>query len=389
VKGCNVVLEELDAVTGSADDKARLRGEALALRGYYYFMLVNLFAQPYNAPGIDVYATPGVPLVLSSGVLDIFPARASVGAVYDQVEKDLLEAAALLSRHGQFKSRFKASDLFAYMLLSRMYLYMERWPLAIAYADSVIDRRPGLLNLASVTPKPTSTNNSNTVNVYSSSSPEVIWTFSRTHATSATGEYYSFFFLSRANSAMLPPYTVSRELVDLYDHDPTFLANTGDLRPWMFYTKYIYPASGQYVLYYGNKFGSLSVDQLGGKGLRVAEAYLNRAEARAREGMTREALDDLNFLRRHRHADGYADVQLADIPGGNLLQFCLDERRRELAFEEHRWFDLRRLGMPPIKHVFYGETQNVPREITIPAERYLFPFSRAVLERNPGLVPNP
>ncbi|MDR0766460.1 MAG: RagB/SusD family nutrient uptake outer membrane protein, partial [Odoribacteraceae bacterium] len=36
VKGCNVVLEELDAVTGSADDKARLRGEALALRGYYY-----------------------------------------------------------------------------------------------------------------------------------------------------------------------------------------------------------------------------------------------------------------------------------------------------------------------------------------------------------------
>ncbi|MDR0544740.1 MAG: RagB/SusD family nutrient uptake outer membrane protein, partial [Odoribacteraceae bacterium] len=88
VKGCNVILEEINAVTGSAAEKAQLRGEALALRAYYYFMLVNLYAQPYNAPGIDVNAAPGVPLILSSGVLDVFPERASVGAVYEQIEKD-------------------------------------------------------------------------------------------------------------------------------------------------------------------------------------------------------------------------------------------------------------------------------------------------------------
>jgi hypothetical protein len=188
---------------------------------------------------------------------------------------------------------------------------------------------------------------------------------------------------------MIPPYVVSQDLLDLYDYDPTFVSNTRDLRPWMFYNKYVYPLAGQYVLFYGNKFGSFN-DQVGGKGMRVAEAYLNRAEAYIRYGQAQDAqkaLDDLNTLRRHRHADGYVDLRLSDIP--DLLTFCREERRRELSFEEHRWFDLRRYGMPAIKHVFHGEATETPREITIPAERYVLPFSREVLDRNPNLVPNP
>jgi tetratricopeptide (TPR) repeat protein len=388
VKGCNVVMEEIEHVTGSVADKGRLRGEALALRAYYYFMLVNLFGQPYNAEGIDVNTTPGVPLVLYSGVSDLFPLRASVGAVYTQIEKDLLEAASLLARYGQTKSRFKVSNLFAYLLLSRMYLYMENWPKAIAYADSVIDRRPGLLNLATVTPKPTGTNNSNTVNVYSLSSPEVIWAFSRSTGTNV-GEFYNFCYMYPTNMTMLPPYTVSRELLALYEYDATFVTNDKDLRPWMFYTKYTYPVSGQYVVHYGNKFGSATVDQLGGKGMRVAEAYLNRAEAYIRTGKSQEALSDLNHLRRHRYADGYVNLQSSDIPGGDLLAFCREERRRELSFEEHRWFDLRRYGMPAIKHTFQREVKEAAREVTIPKERYVFPFARVVLDQNPNLVPNP
>ncbi|MDR1274076.1 MAG: RagB/SusD family nutrient uptake outer membrane protein [Odoribacteraceae bacterium] len=384
IKGCNVVLEELEEITGGVADKARLRGEALALRAYYYFMLVNLYGQPYNAPGVDVNTALGVPLVLSSSASDVYPTRATVGAVYASVEKDLLEAAPLLERYGQTKSRFKVTNLFAYHLLSRVYLYMEQWPRAIAYADSVIDRRPGLLNLATLA-MPTGANNANVVNVYSPTSPEVIWTFSRATGTN-TGECYSFYYLYPASSTMLPPYTVSSDLMNLYDYDPTFLTNDADLRPRMFYTKYTYPLAGQYVVHYGNKFGSFN-DQLGGKGMRVAEAYLNRAEAYIQTGKQQEALRDLNTLRRHRYADGYADVQLSAIP--DLLTFCLEERRRELSFEEHRWFDLRRHGMPAIKHTYHGEVTQAAREVTIPPERYVLPFSREVLDKNPSLIPNP
>jgi putative lipoprotein len=35
-----------------------------------------------------------------------------------------------------------------------------------------------------------------------------------------------------------------------------------------------------------------------------------------------------------------------------------DERRRELCFEFHRWFDLRRYGMDEMKHLWYDNSGN-------------------------------
>ena len=45
-----------------------------------------------------------------------------------------------------------------------------------------------------------------------------------------------------------------------------------------------------------------------------------------------------NYLREHRFRQPYEDVNITD--GQTLLEFCLDERRKELAFDDHRWFDL-------------------------------------------------
>ena len=99
------------------------------------------------------------------------------------------------------------------------------------------------------------------------------------------------------------------------------------------------------------------------RGMRVAEAYLNRAEANIRlflengnENLRISALTDLNYLREHRFRQPYEDVNITD--GQTLLEFCLDERRKELAFDDHRWFDLRRYGMEEIKHVWYDASGN-------------------------------
>ena len=81
--------------------------------------------------------------------------------------------------------------------------------------------------------------------------------------------------------------------------------------------------------------------------LRISEAYLNRAEAYAQLGRTAEAMADLNKLKRHR-ITGYVDETITDAEA--LLQEIRDERRRELCFDELRWFDLRRYGMPSITH---------------------------------------
>jgi hypothetical protein len=76
-------------------------------------------------------------------------------------------------------------------------------------------------------------------------------------------------------------------------------------------------------------------------GLRLSEAYLNQMEACAMLGHTDEANELLNKLRRER-IEGYADQYYTDA---ELVSQIRDERRKELCFEGHRWFDLRRYSV--------------------------------------------
>ena len=134
------------------------------------------------------------------------------------------------------------------------------------------------------------------------------------------------------------------------------------------------------------------------KGMRVAELYLNRAEANIRrylrdgdESLRKSALNDLNTLRSHRYDtrnESYDDV---DYSGEALLTFYQEERRRELAFEDHRWFDLRRYGMPEIRHEYQASETDVPVTYVLPrgGDRYVLPIPRSALDKNFNLEVNP
>jgi len=140
----------------------------------------------------------------------------------------------------------------------------------------------------------------------------------------------------------------------------------------------------------------------------MAEAYVNRAEAYIRTAikggdasLLQKALDDLNALRVRRFIAGApnAVVSLASLGNdpGQVLQFCLDERRREFSFEELRWFDLRRYGMPSITHTFnpnepFNTYPGQPIETyTLPPgnNNYVLKIPQSALVANPALVQNP
>jgi hypothetical protein len=67
--------------------------------------------------------------------------------------------------------------------------------------------------------------------------------------------------------------------------------------------------------------------------------YLNRAEANAELGNEGDAQADFNVIHTR------AGLSAVYPTGPALLQAILKERRVELAFEGHRWFDLTRRGL--------------------------------------------
>src|SRR5690606_18871667 len=84
--------------------------------------------------------------------------------------------------------------------------------------------------------------------------------------------------------------------------------------------------------------------------LRLAEMYLNRAEANAKLDNLQEALDDVNIIRSRAGLSGgalYSTGNLLGLP--NVLDAVLQERRLELAFEGHRSFDLFRNNLPMVR----------------------------------------
>lgn len=382
IKGCNVILDYIDRVDGGHAARENLRGQALGMRAYYYFMLVNLYGAPYNSG--DPSNLMGVPLILEPQVEDSYPKRASVKEVYEQIIKDLNTAYPLLDEYGKTNIVYRVGDKFVHMLLARVYLYIGDWEKVIEHSSHIIKVHPALAKLTNyaaedffgeILPD-------YNMNVYSYNSVEMIWAFGKSPST--------IVFLSPA-IGMPATFSVSDELSNLYRNDDSGIK---DLRTEFFYVNYFTSKWYTKGLLYGDKGNrNSSADN----GFRSAEAYLNRAEANirlaieGRGGDISQALSDLNALRESRFdtKNGlYTPITISDPE--ELLAFYKEERRRELSFEYHRWFDLRRYGMPEIKHKL-ELSKGIYTYVNLSenSKSYVLPIPLEVITRNPSIVQNP
>jgi hypothetical protein len=73
--------------------------------------------------------------------------------------------------------------------------------------------------------------------------------------------------------------------------------------------------------------------------IRIAELYLIRAEARAKQDKLADAITDLDIIRSRAGLSGTIAITQEDV-----LLAIENERRIEFALEPHRWFDLVRTG---------------------------------------------
>ncbi len=309
----NYVIELVDKAIGKQEDINQIKGEAHFIRAFSYFNLINLYGVPYLPASAETDL--GVPLNKDIGV-EVSYTRNTLAECYVTIEKDLIEARRLIELSGLDKSIWHPSVLACDLLMSRVKLYQHKWEECIEYADKVIEK------------KQLSKMKSNQQFVTASNS-EIL---------------YSFYTLNRAfrtydshGSLGDYVYLANKELVDLYDDK--------DLRKDVFFDEV---KDGVYLpLKYESSYTAL-----GFANMRVAEAYLNRAEAYAHLGETEHAIADIKDLHNSRYTDA-SNVTYPSEPN-DVLDFVLEERRKELCFEDHhRWFDLRRMSnRPEIKHIF-------------------------------------
>lgn len=326
--------------------KNRLAGEAKFIRAFTYFYLTNLYGD--------------VPLVLGTDYQENeLVKRASQEEVYSQILLDLQEAVELLTAvYGN--GRLQVNKHAAMAMLARVYLYEENWQLAEEFSSQVIAHNASYDLLE------------NLDDVFLANSREAIWQIS------PSGRGAAAIHTNEGNVFIINPvfsFFASVQLVD--DFVGSFSEQDKRLVNWIGYNEGMdayFPF--KYKIWNSNEQPIREYSMV----LRLAEQYLIRAEARARQNNLAGAIEDIDMIRSRAGLELLADI-IPEIGKEELLDEIMEQRNKELFSEwGHRWLDLKRTGR-------YEEILgNDPLwEVT----DLLYPIPAEERMKNPNLTQNP
>ncbi len=372
IGNANLVIANIDGAAGPQEDRDRLKGEALGLRAFAYFGLVQLYGKRYDA-ATKPNAQLGVPLVLEPTTAGL--PRSTVEEVYTQINKDLTDAVELLASTRVAKSHINKEV--ANGLLARVALVQQNWSAAATYAAAARKGYP-LMSVAQYLDGFSDVGN-----------PEWIWGFDHLEDQSEFFGAYHSYISDNFNSSniRLTPKAINSLL---YAKIPST-----DVRSKMWLkaptaATAVTPPGGVRVPYMNQKFRLPPNPATSTMGdipyMRAAEMYLIEAEALAKQGKDAEAAKVLFDLASKRDP-AYV---MSTNTGAALLEEIYFNRRIELWGEGHRFLDLKRQNMPLDRN---GANHNpaVAVLFDVPAgdPRWEFLIPRRELNSNKAAVQNP
>jgi hypothetical protein len=284
----------------TSEDRNRFMGEALFIRAYLHFYLVNMYGQIPYVTTTDYAVNTAIPKV-------------PVPEVYRQILADLNEAKSLIPDMYPTDEPVRPNKAVVTAMLARVYLYTQDWQNAQENATAVLNNKLYRWQ-------------ENPASEFLKSNPAIIWAFHPGIAGINTRDARSFVFTSGPPSRS----ALSSDLLNAFE--------TGDLRR----TLWIKTISSQNTIWYhANKYKkttntgtSVEYTIL----FRLAELYLIRAESRAMLNDLDGAKDDVNTIRNRA---GLADTDA--VTQEEIFKAIAKERRLEFFTEQgHRFFDLKR-----------------------------------------------
>lgn len=335
INNCNGILKHIDNVTGTDADKARIKGQALATRGYAYMILATHYAfaidKDPNAVCAPIYTEPTDDETALTG----HPA-ASVSEVYAQALQDLEDALLLIPNtfsHGEVPTdQYKIDYLTTLGLLARTHLYARNWQKAYDYATAALG-----INSYLMTESEYKSGFNNFAN------KEWMWSLSCTVDDNMPS--YLFYFKDSSSEG----YTN-------LNMDPHFKAtfDDDDYRKDLF--NWGKTAYGDWAML-NSKFIFKDLEKMLADlvMMRTSEMYLIKAEAAAHlAGKESEAQSTLQSLRDARMKKGKIAKTVTET-GDDLIKEIWLERRKELWGEGFALTDLIR-NQQSVERKEYEET---------------------------------
>lgn len=379
---CNTVLESVPAMDIDADLKNRILGEARFLRAHYYFILVQLFG---DVPMSISTPQPGD---------NLMPSRTDRMTIYNEVIiPDLKEAVNLLPVRESYSGSDigRASKGAAAGMLAKVYLTLGMYEESLAMS-MLVEELGYTLNAD-----------------YSDA-------FGGEEHHKNTGEslfevqYYGLtkagFWDDENQASWLSTYMGPRnsgwvggaygwnqptqEFVDSYEEGDLRKDKTILYEGCPPFDGMQYKASWSNTGYNVRKFlvplsvsPDYNTNSAGFVVLRFADVLLMKAEALNELGRTQEAEEPLYRVRRRAGLTNRSDVE--GLSQAAMREKIRHERRIELAFEGHRWFDMVRWdgGQYALDFLHTIGKSNAA------VKHLLFPIPQKERDANPNLTQNP
>jgi hypothetical protein len=346
IYNCNNILSNIDKVADATQgQKNRLLADALVIRALAHFDLMRVFAQPYNFTSDASHQGVNLRTVNTSVILPV-GAPQTAKEVFNQVVFDLDSAINLYPKsvavHTNGVDRTWLSQDAARALLSRVTLYKQDWARTIALSNTLIssNRYP----LVSTSQYVASWSKKNI------SSESIFELAFGNRIGGSLGDYYN------PTNALRGHLATSEDLMRLYSLND--VRDSGS----MFVRVNLAGISYRYT----RKYQGMNDSANNIKIIRLSEVYLNRAEAYAETGDLASALADLNVIRKRANP---AATNFVSTNKQLIIDEILVERRRELAFEGHTFFDLARRN----KNISRGDCTGTNCSFNYPNPKYAVP----------------
>lgn len=372
IGNANLAVANIDNAKGTQAERDQIKGEALGLRAWAYFNLVQLYGKRYDASA-KPNAQLGVPLVLTPTTEGL--PRATVEEVYTQINKDLAQAATLLKSARVNKSHINLNVVNG--LQARVALTQQNWADAAKFAA---EARKGFTLMSQAQYQDGFADITN---------PEWMWGFDHLEDQSEFFGGYHSYISCNYNSTVIRTYP-KVIFSKLYDAIPQT-----DIRAKMWVkaptaTNSVVPPGGVRVPYLNQKFrlpGTPSTSAMGDVPyMRASEMLLIEAEANAKLGKNEDAAKLLFELVRVRDTSAKQSTNTGD----KLLEEIYFNRRIELWGEGFRFLDLKRLNQP-LNRNGGNHIPAITVIYDVPAgdKQWEFLFPRRELDSNKAIVQNP